>query len=190
VVLMWVTVAAEALSAAAAFSRRQTWERFLDGDANFGDIDDADSLVAGSVVLAVMLILATAIVLAVWSHRAASNAAARGVDTTPGLASGGWFIPIGNLFIPHGQLRKCLSGQGDTAALNWWQGLWIAGAVIGNVGVRAFGDFDLNDSPNGVSDNLRNQGISLLIGAALLAGAAFFATRAMRSVDEVTSGTA
>jgi hypothetical protein len=185
---MWSTVAGEMLTAVAAFARRSRWDSFVDGNASISDLDAADDYVAAAAILTLALTIATGIVLAVWSHRAASNARARGAGTSPGWASGGWFIPIGNLFVPFVQFRKALRIGGDAGAVNAWQGLWIAGAVIGNAGARAFGDFEIDDTPSKVADELRNQGIALLVGAVVLGAAAHFATRAMRSIDEVTTG--
>ena len=66
------------------------------------------------------LTIAIAILLAVWSYRAVSNGVARGAAANPGLAAGGWFIPIGFYVVPFIQLRKALAGRGKAALGMHW----------------------------------------------------------------------
>ena len=188
IVLMWVTVAAHLLLTAAAFARKAAWDDFVDSNMNFAkldDLDDADSFVGASFLLVLVATLATAIVLAVWSNRTTSNAQARGAQVSPGLATGGWFIPIGWYFVSFSQLRKAMAGRGDASSIGWWQGLWIVGSLVGGVAVQLFDD-DLDQTAGDVSSDLRNQSVGLLVAAAFLVGATIFAMRALRAVDDAT----
>lgn len=185
--LMWVAVAAHLFLTIAAFSRKSVWDGFIDGTKSIVDLDDADSLLGGALVLWIVVTLATAIVLAVWSHRTTSNGQARGAQASPGLAAGGWFIPIGWFFVSFSQLRKAMGGRGDTTPVGWWQGLWVVAWLASGVSLQLFDD-DTSQSPTEVSDGLRNQSVGLALSTALLVAATVFAMRALRSVDDATSG--
>ena len=184
---MWMVVGAHALTTVAAFSRKSVWDGFTEGDKSLADLDDADSFLGAAFLLVAVATLATAIVLAVWTHRTVSNGRARGAQASPGLGAGGWFIPIGWFFVSFGQLRKAMRNQGDTRSVSWWQGLWVVASVTGAVALQLFDD-DLDQSPSEVSDGLRNQSVGLLISSVIFVAATIFAMRALRNVDEATSG--
>jgi hypothetical protein len=187
---MWVSVAAYAAFSIAAFSRKAVWDGFLDGDKTLDDVDNADNLIGGVAFVVVGLTIAIAILLAVWSYRAVNNGVARGAAANPGLAAGGWFIPIAFYVVPFLQLRKALGGRGQPSRVTRWQLLWVASSILGNILQRVFGNID--ESGTGVdevSDRLRNQGIVLAVSTVLVLFATIAARSAMRHVDEVTSGT-
>lgn len=184
---MWVAVAAHVFLAGAAFSRKSVWDDFIDGSKNLVDLDDADNRVGGALALWVVVTVATAILLAVWSHRTTSNGQARGAQVSPGLAAGGWFIPIGWFFVSFIQLRKAMGGRGDTASVGWWQGLWVVAWIASGVSLQLFDD-DLSQTPSEVSDGLRNQSVGLAIATVILVAATIFAMRAVKAVDDATSG--
>lgn len=188
IILMWVTVAATVLSAFAAFNRKNVWDDFVTGSKTIADVDDADGFIATTMLLYFAAALATAIVLAVWSNKVANNAKARGADVSPGLAAGGWFIPIGWYFVPFMQLRKAAAGRADTSSIGWWQGLFAVAMITGGVALQMFDADDSSQSSSDVSDGLRNQSIGLAIAAVVFVGATVFATRAMRSIEAATSG--
>jgi hypothetical protein len=104
----------------------------------------------------------------------------------PGLAAGGWFIPVGWWFVSFGQLRRASAGGDAGNAIGWWQGLWILGSIAFGVATQLFDD-DLDQTASDVSDSLRNQSVGMLVATVVVAGAAVFATRAMRAVDRATS---
>ena len=182
-VLFWVTVAANVLFAVVLFNRRSVWDDFVAGNAGFVDLDDADNAVGAVALLLIVSLLASGIVLSIWSLRTARNAKARGaLAVSPGLACGGWYIPIGNLWVGFGQLRKSVDGvRGGAPNLSKWQGAWIGFVVLGFV-TRSFGNIDTFD-PDGVSESLQNQSIAGVLQALTMAVAAFFAMRAMREID-------
>jgi len=188
VILMWVTVAAVFLTAFAAFNRKGVWDDFVDGSKTFADLDDADAFIGTAFLFYFALTVATAIVLAIWSNRVATNAKARGIAISPGLAAGGWFIPIGWYFVPFAQLRKTLAGRGDTTSLGWWQGLWVVAMIGSAVAAQMFDSDDSVFQADEVSSDLRNQSIGLFLAAIAYVGATVFATRALRSIEAATSG--
>jgi hypothetical protein len=188
-ILMWVSVAAYAAFTLAAFSRKSVWDGFANGDKTLDDVDNADNLVGGAGFIAIALTLAIAIVLAVWSNRAVSNGVARGASANPGLAAGGWFIPIGWYVVPFVQLRKALGGRGQPALVTRWQLIWIPSSVLGMIVQRVLGNIDDSSTDfDDVSGRLRNQAIALAIATVLSIFAVIAARAAMRHVDEVTAG--
>jgi uncharacterized membrane protein YedE/YeeE len=188
VILFWCTTAASALLGFALFSRKGVWDDFVSGKSSLSKLDDADKFAGLAVILQYALLLASAIVCCLWSKRIAENARARGVTgVSPGLAAGGWFIPIGNLFVGFDQLRKSATGVGGRSpSLGIWQALFIGQGVIAIL-IRAFGNFSVNN-PGGVSDKLRNQGLIGIVGALIYAAATVFATRAAKEIDTAVTG--
>jgi hypothetical protein len=78
-------------------------------------------------IIAVVLVL-------VWLYRVTKAIRMSGGDTTlsPGMAVGGWFIPIGNVVLPWLAVRSALRGVGLSSALAgvWWL-TWLAGTSLG-----------------------------------------------------------
>lgn len=188
VILMWTGVVTSAGFTAAAFNRWSVWEGFVDRDKSLTDVDDADNLIAAAAGLSMCVVIAVAILLAVWSNRAAANGEARGASVNPGLAAGGWFIPLAWHVVPFMQLRKAMGGRGRGSLVTRWQIAWLV-AAVGFVLQRAVGDIDESSTRfDEVGDRLRNQGIVLAVTTAVLIVATVAATAAMRHVDDVTSG--
>lgn len=173
----------------ALYSRKGAWDDFVAGNNSLSDLDAADGLVGGAILMQFLVIIAAAIVTCLWARRIAKNAISRGaMNVSPGLAAGGWFIPIGWLFVGFSQLRKSVDGVGGRSpSLNLWQGLFIAQSVAGFV-INRFGGFDSGDNPQEVSDALRNQGIIGLVGGLIYAGATFFAARAAKEINSAVTG--
>ena len=86
----------------------------------------------------------TAIAYLVWLHRAYSNLnplGAMGLEYTPGMAVGGWFIPFANLVIPYKVVKETwqesdpliaepVEDWQQSGAPGWlaaWWGCWLAG---------------------------------------------------------------
>ena len=183
IILMWLTVAAHVLLTVAAFVRKSTADDFIAGDFT-ADVDGADDFVGAGVGLVLLATLATAIVLAVWSYRTTSNARARGAQVSPGLAAGGWFIPIGWYFVSFAQLRNAMRGR-DSSSLNVWQSLWVIGSIGGGIAAQLF-DVE-NSLIESDTSPLRNQSIGLAISTVVLVAATVFAMRALKAVDDATS---
>ncbi|MGW4158574.1 DUF4328 domain-containing protein [Streptomyces sp. NPDC004788] len=96
-----------------------------------------------------LVFLATAVVFIVWFHRLRRNTEVWAPDTHSrgvGWAIGGWFIPIGTLWIPRGVATDiwrasrpdayAADGRGDFTLINFWWTFWIAGSLADQVSAR------------------------------------------------------
>ncbi len=191
VVVFWCTTATAALVGFALYRRKTVWDDVVNGDGTFADLDGADSLVGGLIVLQLALLLTSAIVCCLWSRRIAENAKARGVlDVKPGLAAGGWFIPLGWFWVGFNQLKKSVAGVGgNSPSLAKWQMFFVGQAIAGWL-INRFGNFDTAGDPGELSDRLRNQGLVGLVGVVLYAGATIFAAKAAREINTAVTGDA
>ncbi|MEM7158928.1 MAG: DUF4328 domain-containing protein, partial [Myxococcota bacterium] len=75
------------------------------------------------------------IVFLVWIHRVLSAIRSTGqTSMSPGLAVGGWFIPLANAVLPWLSVRSALKGLGMTSALAgvWWL-LWLANTSLSSL---------------------------------------------------------
>ncbi|MEU6883456.1 DUF4328 domain-containing protein [Streptomyces sp. NPDC046712] len=101
--------------------------------------------------IAFTLYVATGIVFIVWFHRLRRNAGVWAGDLQsrgPGWAIGGWFIPIGNLWIPRGiavdiwrasrLAPYAADGKSELTLLNSWWGFWVAGTVVDRIAARLY----------------------------------------------------
>jgi hypothetical protein len=189
IVLYWVTTAATLLLAAALFSRKGKWTQFIDGNASLQELDDADSFVGGSLLLVWGALLTSAILTCLWAARIANNSKARGAtDVSSGLAAGGWFIPIGWMWVGFGQLSKAVKGVRASAPnLVRWQVFFIL-AIIGSGVIYSIRiDFTDINSVDDVTSTLNTQGVVGLGSAVLFVIASFFATRATKEIDTAVS---
>lgn len=189
IVLFWCTTAAAAFAGYSLYNRKIVWDDYVDGAGSFSDLDSADKLVGVAIILQVALSLASAIVCALWSKRIADNAKSRGaLDVKPGLAAGGWFIPIGWFWVGFNQLRKSVTGVGgNSPSLGRWQ-LFFVLQGVGGFFVSRFGDFDTVGDPGELSDRLRNQGLIGIAAAVLYVGATIFAKKAANEIDTAVTG--
>lgn len=193
VALFWTTTAATGLLAFTLFSRKAKWDEFVDSDRRFADLqllEDADNLVTLAVVVQATMYIASAILVCLWSRRIVLNARARGVPgLNPGLAAGGWFIPIGFFWVGFDQLRKAVSGmQANAADLRRWQAAFVVMGVSSFVLRRFNADYSVGDSAGDVASKLNIQGVIGVVSLALFAIAALFATRATKEVDRAVTG--
>jgi hypothetical protein len=183
IVLMWLVTAAFALIAVAYLSRRSVVNGFFDGNKSITDVDDADNFVGGAALLAFSAMLACVIVLCIWSHRVVSNGRARGVpNLSPGLAAGGWYIPIGMWWLSFVQIRRAMRGVGAaTAAVGAWQGLFIAANTLGGISL-SYGSEDAMSSDE-IKDVVTNQSILGVMTFILYVVLTIFAMRAIKQAD-------
>ncbi|MDP1823148.1 MAG: DUF4328 domain-containing protein [Archangium sp.] len=87
-----------------------------------------------------LVVLATAVFVSMWTHRAVTHALARGAQLdagSPGGAVVSWYIPIVNLVRPFNIMREMLEhARCDTSLVGVWQGLWVIGGIAANVSGR------------------------------------------------------
>ena len=176
------------LVAFAALNRKSVWDGYMDSEKTIFDVDDADGVIGGAFLIAVLLAIAAVIVLSIWALRTARNARDSGAaDVSPGLACGGWYIPFGNLVVPFVQLRRVAAHRRQpTSTVSAWQGLFITSYVV-SIAFRSMGNIDLADDADELADRLTAQTVLAFVQAALILAMAFVAMRAMRDVDGVTA---
>jgi hypothetical protein len=193
IILFWLVSAASALLTIAVFARASTWDDFYNNNRTFSglqDLRDADDFVSGAAGFQGLLTLAAVIVLCLWSKRIADNAVARGArNVSPGLACGGWFIPIGWFFVPFDQLRKSLAAMHRSSpSLMYWQIAFGASAVFGVVQRFVVGDLDAGTTDtDDVSGRLTLQGVFCLIATICFVGATIAAMRATKQIEDAVN---
>jgi hypothetical protein len=189
IVLFWVATGVAFLVGLLAFARGSTLQDFFDGNASLQDVDDADSAVNGVAGLLFFVELAAVIVLCIWSLRTVRNAKERdpSLPVSPGMACGGWYIPIGNFWLPWQQLRRAGRNFATlSSALTVWQAMAITAGVLMSVG-RALGDVDDLEEVDDAVGRLHAQGgVFLALGVVFLI-ASIFAMKAMKEIDRATS---
>ncbi|MFE1009759.1 DUF4328 domain-containing protein [Streptomyces sp. NPDC058794] len=153
--LLGVVVVADLLIVAASLNMRSLMGEVASGgvaDFDEGEASRADYAMAGSAVLYVVAMLATAVVFVIWFHRVRHNAEVFAPDTqsrAPGWAIACWFIPIANLWIPRGIAADVLrAAQPDPYSgsprhrgiLNAWWGAWVWAVVFDRYASRTYDD--------------------------------------------------
>jgi hypothetical protein len=183
ITLFWVVTAATAGLSASLFSRRGVWDDFVAGAGDLDSLDRADATVAGLVVLIGVATLAAAVVVSIWSLRVVRNAQQlSGHGLSPKMACGGWYIPIGNLWVPFVRLREAVTAvRGEATSVSHWQAAWIAMAIFSGIDRVAF-ELDSFD-PDDVRNTLTNEANFSLINLVVVALTAFLAQRAMGRVE-------
>jgi hypothetical protein len=183
VILFWAAGAALAVLAIAFTVRKSAFDKAVDGSGSIGAVDDADDFVGAIAVIVLALALASVIVLCIWSLRTARHARAGGARVSPGLACGGWWIPYANAIVPFIQLRRVAVHRGRrTSWVSTWQGLLIAGLVLG-MGLRGVSGWNDDDPADDISSRLTGQVVLGFVLMALYLAMAYVASRAMRDVD-------
>ncbi|WP_328374717.1 DUF4328 domain-containing protein [Streptomyces sp. NBC_00440] len=145
------------------------------------DGERADRLVGlGSNVYMVAL-AATAVVFIVWFHRSRKNAEVFAPDIQgrrAGWAIGGWFIPLGSLWIPHGIASASWDASSPAAAdgsrraaprtlLTAWWAAWVISLVLGKLGSALSRSDDLDAYRQSVGVMLAGDAVDIV--AAVLA---------------------
>jgi hypothetical protein len=144
-VLLGVAAAVNLFSAAVSGYVHSLMKRVIADPTDVGDdtLDRSDLLtgIAGS--LQVVILLATAVVFIVWFHRVRVNGEIMRPDAfsqTRGWAIGGWFVPIGNLFLPYRTAREIWTASTrfapdgslrvvSAAPVNAWWAVWVLSAL-------------------------------------------------------------
>jgi len=140
-------IASGALFGIAALVGMNAWSVYtswLEGHASLRQSISADDSYWGTVGLAYLVMVPTIIVMIVWMYRYWDQLGRLIPGTrlrwTRGWTIGGWFIPIGNLWIPKqiiddywrnsGQSFPNAPPQGVPPLLHWWWATWLAGTFL------------------------------------------------------------
>ncbi|MEU9101141.1 DUF4328 domain-containing protein [Streptomyces sp. NPDC048361] len=124
------------------------------------DIRYADTLYSLSGAMQMMALLATATVFIIWFHRVRGNAEVftpEACTRGKGWTIGGWFVPIGNLWIPYQVAREIWTASAQTAPdgsvrpfsrrpLTLWWGVWTSSLVIDRLGWAAHRNAETTES--------------------------------------------
>ncbi|WP_369146083.1 DUF4328 domain-containing protein [Streptomyces sp. R44] len=107
----------------------------------------------GAYVLAGLVHLATIVVFIIWFHRLRNNAEVWASDLqtrTPAYAIGGWFIPIGNFWIPRSVAAEiwrasrwepyAADAKGELTLLNSWWVCFVVSGVTDSIAGRLYED--------------------------------------------------
>ncbi len=133
---------------------------------SFSEISEADDNVANAILAVGLLQIATGVVWIIWQYRHAKRAARLGHhhQLGPGWAIGGWFVPLGNLFLPYRQLLdsgKASAGGAPRVVYAWWAAMVLGSLLIVN-------GFRIHSSDVQTADQMRGAGYLILaVGAAL-----------------------
>ncbi|MEU2242654.1 DUF4328 domain-containing protein [Streptomyces sp. NPDC018338] len=113
--------------------------------------DLAMAFLAATGLLQILLLLATATVFIIWFHRLRKNAEVWAGDLqgrTPGWAIGGWFIPLANLWIPHGVAAdiwrasraepSAADRRGELGLLHAWWAAFVVDTIVARVAGRVY----------------------------------------------------
>jgi hypothetical protein len=192
ITLFWLVAAAAGLLVIAVFARKGSWDDFVKNPTLEGvsKIDDADNFVAGAVLVQLLFMLTSTILVCLWAQRVCSNARVRGLLTVrPGLAAGGWFIPIGWYWVGFNEVRKAANGLGRApGALLGWQIAFAATGVCDFVQRLGFDNVDTgNVHTDEVSDALSVQGVFVTLALIGFVTATVYAMSAMRRIETVVN---
>lgn len=191
IILFWIQAGLTLVLGLVAFNRGEVVKGFDDGTKSFTDVDGADKAVGGVALLVGIVAIALVIVLCIWAHHTVRNAKRRdpSLGASPGMAAGGWFIPIGNFWLPWKHLRRATKHFGGvTNGLNWWQALTIAGTVFWIIGQQFGNRFDNADDISDLAGIAHTQGIFFFLGGLLYVATTIVAMKATKTVGAATSG--
>lgn len=188
-VLYWLTAAASCAATVAIASRRSRLDEFR--STVMGDLESENKFVIVAVFVLTMLVVTSAIATAIWTLRLVSSAQARNVSgLSPGWAVGGWFVPVGLLFIGFRQIRRSVAGVGArTGRVLAWQigfvglAISLAGAQVTSTNLGTVGSFDsaYSDATLELVLSLTSS-VLFLVTAALATWAITHADRAVEAV--------
>ena len=135
--------------AVTVFSAWSTWNRrsFL-VDVREGrdritpaSADEVDSLVQAAGILALLLLVVTAVLWVIWFQRAYKNVSTvHDVEHGTGWAIGAWFVPFLNLVRPFQMAREIVVETPSPrltkapALLGWWWGTWLISGMLSRFG--------------------------------------------------------
>jgi len=186
--LIWISTSLSLVFAIALYRRIAVLDSFFADDAPAADLDRWDSIVAILGVAQLASIVAAAIVVAVWTSGVVGNAEAKtGRTIGKGMAAGGWFIPIGNLWLPFVRLREASrETQGASQWVSRWQGGWIALVVSGQISNLSGNCSGFNQTEQEFRDALSSEAGIVAFATVVTIVAAYLAQRGMKAVAVTT----
>jgi hypothetical protein len=124
-------------------ARRAAARDFIDNGhtrAQLARIARGDSRVSSASLISLALLVASGVVIAIWSHHTVRNSQelGRGVTDSPGWAAGSWFVPFASMVVPYrivGSVMAASRREGEPARHPW--SLWTWG--LGFVGAGVLG---------------------------------------------------
>ncbi|MFF3620532.1 DUF4328 domain-containing protein [Streptomyces sp. NPDC002467] len=148
-VVLSVTAAVNLFSAGAnVYARSLMTDLIADRDTvSEGSLDLSDVMTGAAGSLQLLTVLGTAALFITWFHRVRVNGEIfrrDGFTRTRGWAIGGWFVPIGNLFIPYQTALEIWAASTQqapdgsyrrvsTAPVTAWWALWVLAAISDRV---------------------------------------------------------
>lgn len=152
-------------------------------------LDRSDLLTGIAGALQGVILLATAVVFIIWFHRVRVNGEIMRPDAfsqTRGWAIGGWFVPIGNLFLPYRTARETWTASTPFApdgsfrtvspapVTAWWV-TWVSALVLDRVSGYMYKRADTPEA-------LRDASAAAMVGCVATAAAAVLAVLFVRKL--------
>lgn len=154
-----------------------------------GTLDRSDVLTGIAGALQSLILTATAVVFIIWFHRVRVNGEIMRPDAfsqTRGWAIGGWFIPIGNLFLPYRTAKETWTASTQFApdgsfrpvspapVTAWWV-TWVSSLVLDRVSGYMYKRADTPEA-------LRDASAVAMVGCVATAAAAVLAVLFVRKL--------
>ena len=182
-----VLAAVQGLAAIAHFQRASLASSIIDGDTNSlsSRVEQADSFVDGMTGWIMLANLTTFILLVIWMSKLTKTSRLEGGDfrRSNGWAVGGFFTPIGNLFIPyqfavdnlnHYVNRGRLQANQLTQLNIWWFG-FMGGFILNEMAS--------SQDPTGF-ETLRTSDLLATGGATVMVLSAVFGFRVVKAFSD------
>lgn len=123
------------------------WRINQGGRFDLGTVEASDARQSALAVTNLAVYVIAGVAWLVWQHGAHSSLRVGGLRFSPGLAVGGWFIPIVNWFFPYQSVRElwqASSGRPDWthqqwSILGWWWAFFLASDFSGLLGLLSRG---------------------------------------------------
>lgn len=144
--LTWLLASSLAATVAAGLALLHQSSALNDRNADYGEQHAANQLFGIAALVYLVVLAATAVVFIVWMWRSVKNNELLGrirPRYTAGWSIGGWFIPIGNLWIPVRIMHDLWQGSDPevsnsrdwrglrrTALVGWWWGSYLVSRTL------------------------------------------------------------
>lgn len=148
VIFIWIYLGINIISIFSNYFQYDLIERASSGEGittRMAEANDSRQVVIA--VISIIIYIISGITFILWFRRAYYNLHTKTdfLAYSEGWASGGWFVPIGNLYIPFKIMRELYTGTPDIlkakidnftlkvskSLVGWWWTLWILSSLIG-----------------------------------------------------------